>query len=728
MRRKTRSSTQAQPAKPLSSFLLESLASELEESANAGETSIRAQPLPTAGAGLPYPQWIATYAPQALRYPLGDFHKRAWEWFEALTPGTAPRALIECWGRGLGKSTTIEQGCVFAGVTGRRSVVLYVCAKQDAANKHIAAISGALERLGVGRAVNAYGASKGWRMDLLRAENGFNVLAYGLDSALRGVKIENLRPDLIVLDDIDNLDDSAQTIDSNYETITQSVLPTGAEDVAVVFVQNVIHVNSIMNGIILGERDMLRYRVAAPIVPAVFGLKYEEYEEIYPDGTHSGQRLFKITEGIPAWEGKGLDKCEEEMNRFGLISFLRECQHEVGVGGLFFKEFQPTKFGKDWHLINPFPIPDWWITWTSHDYGTGAPCATLVYAANEHGDVFVIGEYYEAGKVSSEQCENHLKLLQRLGLARPEDEEQASLPTGRWKYKPRLCAFDHANTFPPQNPAQRLGEYPVEIWWRRGVPAVMSVKDRKAGWRTMKEYLAGMRYEDKEPVATFHIFRDQCPNLVRFLERAMANPRDPEDIDPGFKDDHCFVAGTQIRLVDAKTGKTYDEAIEKVAVGDLALTRKGPRKVTQTFQTPSQLVMRFTAGTHSLVGTTKHPVFTYDRGIVPLEEVTQNDRLYILCDGEYKQDEEGNPLLLKSCRIIEKPTYSLATVYNFTVEEEHEYFASGILVHNCGDSCRYGLMTRPPEALKPETNQAPTGPWWETKKRPAKQARNRDFV
>ena len=36
----------------------------------------------------------------------------------------------------------------------------------------------------------------------------------------------------------------------------------------------------------------------------------------------------------------------------------------------------------------------------------------------------------------------------------------------------------------------------------------------------------------------------------------------------------------------------------------------------------------------------------------------------------------------------------IATVYNLTVEDTHEFYANGILVHNCADSARYGLVGR----------------------------------
>lgn len=44
-----------------------------------------------------------------------------------------------------------------------------------------------------------------------------------------------------------------------------------------------------------------------------------------------------------------------------------------------------------------------------------------------------------------------------------------------------------------------------------------------------------------------------------------------------------------------------------------------------------------------------------------------------------------------------------ADVYNLTIEDEHEYFANGVLVHNCMDAICYACLSRPyaPEKVKP---------------------------
>jgi hypothetical protein len=72
----------------------------------------------------------------------------------------------------------------------------------------------------------------------------------------------------------------------------------------------------------------------------------------------------------------------------------------------------------------------------------------------------------------------------------------------------------------------------------------MALKDRKAGWRRVKEWLVASR-ADTINGTTFvkprvQIVRSKCPNLIRELNNTMADPRDPEDIDGGTKSDHAI--------------------------------------------------------------------------------------------------------------------------------------------------------------------------------------------
>lgn len=253
---------------------------------------------------------------------MGRRHVSLWEWFEALRPGVKPRHRVESWPRGGGKSSTAGLGVVRVGMKRTRRFVLYVSATQKQANKHVQGVRSRFEVLGIPRSVNSYGNSLGWSMDLLRVANGFNVLALGLDAAGRGVKLDDVRPDLIVLDDVDGRHDTEETTRKKIETLTESVLPTGSTDAAVLVVQNRIHSGSIVSQLVDGTADFLLDRTANE-EPAVVGLAYES--EIQPDG----RRLYRITAGEPTWKGQDIQTCEAQLNEWGRGAFLREAQHET---------------------------------------------------------------------------------------------------------------------------------------------------------------------------------------------------------------------------------------------------------------------------------------------------------------------------------------------------------------------------------------------------------------
>lgn len=271
---------------------------------------------------LPWRQWLAVYFPAATSAPLAPRHERLWEWLDALAPGTRPRARVESWPRGGGKSTSTELGVARVGHKLSRRFALYVSATQEQANKHVQAIGARFERLGFGRAVNKYGNSLGWKVDLLRVDNGFNVLALGLDAAARGVKLDDYRPDLIVFDDVDGRHDTERTVARKIETITESIIPAGSADAAVLFVQNRIHGGSIMAQLQDGSADFLLRRETFE-EPAVRGLEYASVE------TEDGAREYRITGGEPTWAGQPIETCEAQINDWGRAAFLREAQHET---------------------------------------------------------------------------------------------------------------------------------------------------------------------------------------------------------------------------------------------------------------------------------------------------------------------------------------------------------------------------------------------------------------
>lgn len=263
--------------------------------------------------------WLAENFASYTRYDFAPRHAELWDWAVALRRGVRPHPLVAVWPRGGAKSTSAELACCHAGTNGRRRYALYVSETQEQADKHVATIAAALESMGVDRAVNKYGSSKGWRRNRLRTSDGFTIDSLGIDTAARGIKVEDMRPDLIVFDDIDALHDSDLTVQKKLDTITQTILPAGSEDLAVLFVQNLIHQRGVVSRMVSGRADFLVDRIVSGPFKAIEG----EFDYEVRDGR------YVITGGEPSWAGQSIAACEGFMNTWGARAFMRECQHDV---------------------------------------------------------------------------------------------------------------------------------------------------------------------------------------------------------------------------------------------------------------------------------------------------------------------------------------------------------------------------------------------------------------
>lgn len=287
------------------------------------------KPLP--GAELGWREWLARDFSHRVTHPFAEHHVRLWEWIEALQPGARPRPIIEVWGRGGGKSSTVEMGCARVAVKLSRRFCLYVSETQDQADKHVEEVGDSFDALNIERAVNKYGYSRGWRHNELRTANGFNIAALGLEKAARGIKIRGHRPDLIIFDDIDSDQDTIKTIKKKVDAITKKIIPSGSMDCAVLGVQNAVHEDGIFSQLVDGRADFLHDRMVAGMVPAAHGLIYEIQR------LENGRNEYKVTGGHPTWEGQDLATIEWQITQWGLRAFLQEAQHEVkGVGGYVF--------------------------------------------------------------------------------------------------------------------------------------------------------------------------------------------------------------------------------------------------------------------------------------------------------------------------------------------------------------------------------------------------------
>lgn len=166
---------------------------------------------------------------------------------------------------------------------------------------------------------------------------------------------------------------------------------------------------------------------------------------------------------------------------------------------------------------------------------------------------------------------------------------------------------------------------------------------------------------------------------------------------PNIPNDLCLAAGS---LVQTASGP---QRIDAITVGTEVWTRTGLRMVTRSGQTGhAPLLALETTGGRTLYGTAGHPVLT-GRGWVALAEMMPGDVITAWSDSAIAVDH------VRSVR----PTRVAAPVFNLTVDGAPEFFADGILVHNCDgwlylhrSSAPHRRVDLPPPPVQPGTPEA----------------------
>ncbi|MDV6376236.1 hypothetical protein [Deinococcus arenicola] len=214
---------------------------------------------------------------------------------------------------------------------------LYVQATQDMANDAIQNIGLMLQSPrvthhypGLGNVKKGkHGESKGWRRDRVWSDD-LVMDGAGLDTATRGLNLDDQRPDFIIFDDIDGRHDSLKTTQKKLETIKDSILPAGAPNATVMVLQNLITPHGVVTRLADANpdypADFLMDRFVSGPHPAIIGLEYEQRGM-----NEHGRPLYAITAGVSTWpEARPIrPTLEAELNQFSPSSFIREKQNEI---------------------------------------------------------------------------------------------------------------------------------------------------------------------------------------------------------------------------------------------------------------------------------------------------------------------------------------------------------------------------------------------------------------
>lgn len=285
-----------------------------------------------------YTLWLPGMFPKRFTAPFAPHHHEFWRWVSSIERGRPRDPFVGVWNRGGAKSANVEAALVYLAARAARGYAIYVSGTQTLADEHVGSISALLESPQLAAAypalsqrdVGKYGESKGWRRNRLRTAAGFTVDALGLDVAARGARIEDQRPDIIVLDDIDSDNDTPALTEKKVRAITRKLLPAGSQDVVVIGIQNMIHSSSIFARLArmpnAPAADYLAMRHVSGPIPAVYDLQYALKEARNEQGQLVAH--YEITGGRPSWEGMPLEACQHMLNLYGLTGFLVEAQHQ----------------------------------------------------------------------------------------------------------------------------------------------------------------------------------------------------------------------------------------------------------------------------------------------------------------------------------------------------------------------------------------------------------------
>jgi hypothetical protein len=145
-------------------------------------------------------EWIQYFFPKYAKYPFADFHKKAIgrilghdEWYEVLS-----------WSRELAKSTVVMFCVMYLTLTRRKRNVMLASSTQDAAIRLLAPYRANLEANGRIREFYGEQVNLGnWTDKEFITKGGAAFRAIGAGNAPRGSRNDEVRPDILLVDDFD---------------------------------------------------------------------------------------------------------------------------------------------------------------------------------------------------------------------------------------------------------------------------------------------------------------------------------------------------------------------------------------------------------------------------------------------------------------------------------------------------------------------------------------------
>lgn len=382
--------------------------------------------------------WRAWYAEMFGREfvaSLAGHHIQAIEWhWKALTAklrGDYFRydTYIAVWSRGHMKSTiarriAVADACLSTRA-GKGGYCLYVSGTKDKVRGHALSLESLITSRKICRYYPALGVvkksaanqSKGWTKNFIYTDAGYVFHFASLDEGIAGANVDNIRPTLIVPDDIDDRKSSPAVAEARYQVFTREVLPTKQAGTLFFLAQNLINRFSVTYRIFKGRVRILANRFPTKPIPAIRNLQTEPrtVDGIVKDVVQSGE---------PTWKEYSLARAQSDIDTYGLEAFMAENQHDVEQqkSGLILPEWDEKVHVITWSEFAKVygghrTIPHRWTKYVGHDWGNTHPCVVSCVATAAQGDPLPGTHFLYAGLTFPQNTQSDdvaLAIIERL--------------------------------------------------------------------------------------------------------------------------------------------------------------------------------------------------------------------------------------------------------------------------------------------------------------------------
>jgi len=194
--------------------------------------------------------------------PSAKMHREITAEIEYITSTKGKIYSAVVWPRGFAKTTTVTLALpIWCALLRKRRYILIVSDSHDQAKQQLANLQSELENNE--RIREDFGDMKGhiWQRSEIELSNYVRIESLGTGMKIRGRKYLQFRPDLIILDDIENLKSvqSKTQRETTYSWLTQEVIRAGWDDTKLFVVGNFLHFDCLLKRVV--ANPMFRHMV-----------------------------------------------------------------------------------------------------------------------------------------------------------------------------------------------------------------------------------------------------------------------------------------------------------------------------------------------------------------------------------------------------------------------------------------------------------------------------------